>query len=567
MDLLISSARDVAIKEVLPTNIIGDREGCTYNEDGTVAIPEDFKQTYKFLSDEGWFTVSDTIEHGGGGYPHIAATVCNEVLVSANMALMMYAALTMGAARMIEKFGTDKQKNLFLDNMYAGHWLGTMVLTEPDAGSDVGSITATAKKNKDGTYSIKAEKIFISAGEHDIGQNIIHPVLARIEGAPEGTKGISLFIVPKIRIKKNGALGQPNDVVCTGIEEKLGIHGSATCQMSFGSKGKCKGFLLGEENKGMKVMFTMMNEARIAVGLQALSGVSAAYQYSLDYAQQRIQGKDLNEITDPNAKSCAIINHPDVQRMLMETKIYTEGARSLVYYMEYLNDLIKVSDNWKGKAKYSGMVEFLTPIVKGYVSDKAFYAINQGLQIHGGSGYTKEYPLEQLLRDVRIAPIYEGTNGIQAMDLLSRKLGLNNGQTAVDILTEIMAVTMEALEYEDFVDLINRQSEMLDDFVDFAMRLGLAAFDVKTRHTAFAYAYNFMEIVGDIVMYWMLMKRAVAAKKALDGGAKKKSDKLFYLGQIDSFKYFVNTVLPKTRANMQIVDSREDIFSRETFGK
>ncbi len=323
---------------------------------------------------------------------------------------------------------SDKQKKNFLKKLFSGEWTGTMLLTEPAAGSDVGALTTTATPNPDGTYSITGNKIFISGGEHDLASNIIHPVLARIEGAPAGTAGISLFLVPKIWVNDDGSLGEPNDIVCTGIEEKMGIHGNPTASMALGSKGKCRGILLGEANKGMRAMFLMMNDARLMVGNQGLACASAAYLYALNYARTRIQGRHLLKMTDKDAPGVPIIQHPDVRRMLMTMKIYVESLRSLSYFIAFCIDGIATSSDPEEKKRLQGIIDFLIPIAKAYTTDRSFDVCSLAVQVYGGYGYIREYPVEQLLRDCRITPIYEGTNGIQAMDLFGRKLGQNGGR-------------------------------------------------------------------------------------------------------------------------------------------
>jgi alkylation response protein AidB-like acyl-CoA dehydrogenase len=479
---------------------------------------------------------------------------------------MMYPGLTHGAGKLVETFGTDRQKSLFLKKMYTGQWTGTMLLTEPEAGSDVGALTTSAVKNEDGTYSITGNKIFISSGEHDLAENIIHPVLARIEGAPEGTAGISLFIVPKIWVNDDGSLGESNDVVCTGVEEKMGLHGNATCSMSLGSKGNCRGLLLGEENKGMRSMFLMMNEARLLVGIQGFACASAAYLHAVQYARQRVQGRHLMNMMDKSAPPVPIIQHPDVRRMLVTMKSYVEGMRSLLYYIGRCEDRTRTCDNDDDKAKYQGIVDLLIPIAKGYVSDRAFDICNLGVQIFGGYGYIKEYPMEQLLRDCRITPIYEGTNGIQAMDLLGRKLGMNQGKPIMDLMGEIQATIAAAKANVRTEECAGKLEAALNKLGEVALHLGKTAMSPKVM-AAFAHAYPFMEVSGDVVMAWLLLWRATLAAQKLDNGAKKK-DIAFYEGQLKSVEFFTNSMLPVTLGKMnailatgsEAVDISEDSF-------
>jgi hypothetical protein len=503
---------------------------------------------------------------GGQGMPRTVALAASDFMNGANFAFMMYPGLTHGAGKLVETFGTEKQKALFLKKMYTGQWTGTMLLTEPEAGSDVGALTTTAVKNDDGTYAITGNKIFISSGEHDLAENIIHPVLARIEGAPEGTKGISLFIVPKIWVNDDGSLGQLNDVVCTGVEEKMGIHGNATCSMSLGSKGNCRGMLLGEENKGMSSMFLMMNEARLLVGIQGFACASAAYMHAVHYARQRVQGRHLMNMMDKSAPAVPIIQHPDVRRMLLTMKAYVEGIRSLLYYIGICDDRKHVTDNEADKAKYQGIVDLLIPIAKGYVTDRAFDVCNLGVQIFGGYGYIKEYPMEQLLRDCRITPIYEGTNGIQAMDLLGRKLGLNKGQPIMDLMGEIQVTIARARANARLEACAGKLEAALNKLGDVALHLGKTAMSPQVM-AAFAHAYPFMEVSGDVVMAWQLLWRASIAAEKLDNGAKKK-DATFYEGQLKSAEFFANWILPVTLGKMnailatssEAVDMSEDAF-------
>jgi len=427
-------------------------------------------------------------------------------------------------------------------------------------------LTIAAVKNEDGTYSITGNKIFISSGEHDLSENIIHPVLARIEGAPEGTKGISLFLVPKIWVNDDGSLGEPNDVVCTGVEEKMGIHGNATCSMSLGSKGKCRGMLLGEENKGMRSMFLMMNEARLLVGIQGFACASAAYMHAVNYARQRVQGRHLLQMMDKSAPSVPIIQHPDVRRMLLTMKVYVEGMRSLIYYVGMCDDRRHVSENEEERAKYQGIIDLLIPVAKGYVSDRAFDVCNLGVQIFGGYGYIKEYPMEQLLRDCRITPIYEGTNGIQAMDLLGRKLGMNDGKPIMDLMAEIQAIIAAAKSHPRIQEFAGKVEAALNKLGEVALHLGKTVMSPQVM-AAFAHAYPFMEVCGDVVLSWLLLWRATIAAQKLDNGAKKK-DATFYEGQLKSVEFFTTSVLPVTLGKMNAilatnsaaVDISEDAF-------
>ncbi len=565
VDLIVSEARNLALKEILPTQVLGDREGVRF-ENGRVMVPESFKRIYELFKEGEWVAMTENLEWGGQGMPRTIALAANDYFVGANLAFLIYVGLTHGAGKLVENFGTEKQKKLYLKKMYTGEWCGTMMLTEPEAGSDVGALTTSAIKNDDGTYSITGNKIFISGGDHDLAENIIHPVLARIEGAPSGTKGISLFLVPKIWVNDDGSLGEFNDVVCTGVEEKMGLHGNATCSMALGGNGRCRGTLLGEENKGMRAMFLMMNEARLLVGVQGFCCASSAYLYALNYARERIQGKHLLKIMEEEAPSVPIIQHPDVRRQLLTMKAYVEGMRSLIYYIGICDDKRDISDNTDEKLKYQGIIDLLIPIVKGYITDKAFEICSQAIQVYGGYGYIKDYPLEQLLRDCRITMIYEGTNGIQAMDLLGRKLGMHKGKPIMDLLGEIQKTIGEAKS----VSAVNVYAEKVEEAVnklgEVALHMGKTAMSLSL--VAFAFAHPFMEVCGDVILSWMLLWRASVAARALEKGAKKK-DSAFYEGQIKSVEFFTHSILPITHGRMNAILTTNGAaveISEESFG-
>lgn len=564
MDLIVSEARNLSLKEVLPTNVIGDRKGCEF-QNGLVKVPEEFQRVWQLFRDGEWIAMTEKPEWGGQGMPHALSVAATEYLNGANMSMFMYVALTHGAANLVEAFGTDKQKNQCLRNMYSGKWGGTMLLTEPNAGSDVGALETTARKNPDGTYSITGNKIFISAGENDLVENIIHPVLARIEGAPAGTRGISLFLVPKIRINDDGTLGQMNDVVCTGIEHKMGIHGNCTCSLALGGKGECIGTLLGEENKGMKAMFQMMNEARIYCGVQGLSLASSSYMNAVNYAKERVQGANLMTMMDKNPPAVPIIQHPDVRRQLMNMKVYVEGMRSLLYYLAYTTDLAKVTDAPEEKERLQGIVDVLIPVAKGYVTDRCFDVCSHGVQVFGGYGFIEEYPQSQLLRDARITMIYEGSNGIQAMDLLGRKLGMKKGKPVMDLFAEIQKITAEARKNDALKDLGEDLDEAVTKLGATAMHMGKKAMSSEVM-SAFAFAHPFLEATGDVIMAWLLLWRAIVASKKVDSA---KKDRTFYIGQIKSAEYFIESILPISLGKMNAILKTSHAaveISEEAFG-
>ena len=565
-DMIISEARSFAVKELLPTYAEGDKIGLIF-EKGQVKVPECFHRPHKLIIENEWTSLTEDPDWGGQGLPHIIDLAASEYIVGGNYALMNYARMGHGTGKMVELFGTDEQKNLFLEKLYTGVWGGTMLLTESNAGSDVGALTTTAEKNPDGTYTIKGDKIFITNGDHDLADNIIHPVLARIEGAPAGTKGISIFLVPKIWVNEDGSLGESNDVVCTGIEEKMGIHASATCSISLGSKGKCRGFLLGEENQGMRIMFHMMNEARLGVGFQGFNHATTAYLYAVNYARERLQGRDMDDLADKSAAQVPIIRHPDVRRMLLWMKAHVDGMRSFVYYVGRCFDLLENAADAEEKALYQGLTDLLTPLVKAYCAQRGFDVCIQAMQVYGGYGYTKEYPIEQLARDCKIASIYEGTDGIQAMDLLGRKLGMDEGKVFMGFMGEVQKVIASAREAKGLGPLADKLENALNRLGETALHLGKKGVSPEFK-TAFAHAFPFLESMGDVIIAWMLLWRASIAAEKLDNGAKKK-DVNFYEGQLKTAEFFIKTVIPVTCGKMDAIKESSDAavaISEASFG-
>jgi alkylation response protein AidB-like acyl-CoA dehydrogenase len=563
-DLIISEARKLAIKELLPTYAIGDQEGVRF-ENGEVKVPESFHRPFKLLVEAEMIAKAEDPDYGGQGLPNIIARAVDDYLEGGNWSLAAcYALFGLGTGKMIELHGTEEQKKLFVEKLYTGLWAGTMLLTEPNAGTDLGELTTTARKNPDGTYSLSGNKIFITAGDHDLTENIIHPVLARIEGAPAGTKGISLFIVPKIWVNEDGSLGEPNDIVCTGIEEKMGIHGSATCSMALGGKGNCRGFLLGEENKGMKIMFLMMNGARLAVGAQGYIYASTAYLHALNYAKERLQGKDLSEMLNPDAPQVRIIQHPDVRRMLISMKAYVEGMRSFIYYVALCFDKMLCAETKEEKERFHNMMELLTPVVKAYCTDRGFDVCVEAVQVYGGYGYTKEYPVEQLVRDCKITSIFEGTNGVQAMDLLGRKLGLNKGSVFIEFLMEIQNAISKARHFKRLDKLADNVEEVTNRLGQIAMDIGKMAMSQDFK-VAFSFSQPFLEVMGDLIMSWMLLWRATVSAEKLEQlvgeideetireNNGKNKQVAFYDGQFKSAEYFILTVLPITLGKMNSI--------------
>ncbi len=567
-DMALEAAQKLAEKEIAPTNADGDAKGVVL-EKGQVRVPESFVNPYRLFCEGAWMALSVDQEKGGQGFPHAMYVATTEVFVAANQALMMYPGLTTGSARLIEKYGTAEQQELYMNNMYAGEWAGTMCLTEPQAGSDVGALRTKAVRNPDGTFSITGNKIFISAGDHDLTENIIHMVLARIEGAPSGTRGISIFIVPKKRIE-NGNLVD-NDVITAGIEKKMGIHGSSTCALNFGEKGNCIGYLLGQENEGMKIMFNMMNEARLAVGIQGLSQASAAYMQALRYAKERFQGPEIVNMRDADAPKVPIIQHPDVRRMLMWMKSVTEGMRALLYYAGYCEDRIQTATTQEEAAKYQGFLDILIPVCKAWSTDMGFRVTELAIQVHGGYGYIREYPVEQFMRDCKITSIYEGTNGIQALDMIGRKLAYKQGALFKSIVAEtenLLKGAKKNYRLKDVVDLFETARNQLVEVTRFFMLKSIT----EDFMVPVLYACPYLELFGDVAVGFMLLCQAVIADRRLEelySDAKadtpeKKAELLrtnrsaaFYRGKVASAEFFSNTILSLAKGKARAIMSSE----------
>ncbi len=432
LSMVLDEALKIAQEQLAPTNVDGDRIGAQY-QDGAVTLPESFRPAYQTLCEGGWVGITTNPEFGGMGLPDVIGSAVNEFFFGANMSLSLQVLLTRGAGAMIENFGTDEMRQLFVEKLYTGEWGGTMCLTEPQAGSDVGAVKAKAVKQDGGRYLISGEKIFITSGDHDLTDNIIHLVLARVPGAPDGTKGISLFVVPKLRVNADGSIGESNDVYTAGIEEKMGIHGSPTTSLVFGQNDACEGFLLGEENQGMRLMFHMMNAARIEVGLQGGALAGASHQAARAYAQERLQSRHWAKFKDHSAPPVAIIEHPDVRRMLLWCKAYTEAIRAILFTTSFYIDMTHVTEG-EEQERYQSFVNLLTPICKAWGSHWGMLVTNTALEVFGGYGYTSEYPAEQYMRDCKIACIYEGTNGIQALDFVARKLPMKGGKPIMELM-------------------------------------------------------------------------------------------------------------------------------------
>ena len=524
-----------------PLNAVGDREGCRYDPAAAeVATPSGFKDAYRQMVEGGWSALALEPEWGGQGLPLVLNLAFSEMSSSANMAFAMYPGLTRGAFSAIRAAGDDAQKALYLPKLATGEWAGTMNLTEPQCGTDLGLIRSKAVRQGDGSYSLSGEKIWISGGEQDLTPNIVHLVLARTEGAPAGTRGLSLFIVPKFLPDGAGAPGERNDLKCAGLEEKMGIHGNATCVMAYEG---AKAWLLGEETKGLRQMFVMMNEARLGVAVQGLAQAEAAYQAAAAFARDRLQGRALKGPQNPAGPADPILVHPDVRRMLMDSKAVLEGGRALLFWTFLQEDIAKGSADEAERQKADDMVGLLTPVLKSFLTGRGFQVCSDALQVHGGSGYTTHFPAAQYLRDSRIAMIYEGANGVQALDLVGRKLPANGGRAVLAFLADIDAFAAEPADaqVQPFVDGLKAAKAQLQDASLWLMQNGVA--DPDNAAAASHDYLNLMALTG-LALMWAKIARVAQAKLA--GGA---ADP-FYGGKLATGRYFLERILPEAGVHL-----------------
>ena len=537
IDAILEEAAKLTENVFQPLNQSGGEEGCKL-ENGTVLTPKGFKKAYDEYVNGGWQGMTGDPEYGGQGLPMAIGLAINEMLVSSNWGLSMYPGLTKGAAETIHTWGTDEQKNTYLPKMMSGEWSGTMNLTEPHCGTDLGLLRTKAELNDYGSYNISGTKIFISAGDHDLTDNIIHLVLARISGAPEGTDGISLFIVPKININDDGSLGDKNGVSCGSLEEKMGIHSNATCLLNYDN---ARGFLIGEENKGMRVMFTMMNEARLGVGVQGLAIAEVANQNAAEYARDRLQGRALSGAKYPDQAADPIIVHPDVRRMLMTNRAFTEGARAMVMWAALQFDISKFDENEENRNKAEDMLSLMTPMIKSYMTDQGVEAASRAMQCLGGHGYINEWGMTQFLADARITPIYEGTNGIQAMDLIGRKLPSKNGEVIRDYFAMIQNFIDENKNNEDlshYTSLLEKALQRQQTATMWLMQNAMSDPD-----QAGATAHYYLNLMALVSMGYFWADMVEKSKKMLAAG---EGNADFLKSKITTANFFFNHLLPET---------------------
>ncbi|WP_438750405.1 acyl-CoA dehydrogenase C-terminal domain-containing protein [Pararhizobium sp. O133] len=551
IEAIVGEAAKLAEEALFPVNLSGDQEGCKRSDDATVTTPKGYKQAFDLYRQGGWLGLSVPEEYGGQGLPYTLHTAVGEYMSSANMALTMYPGLTQGAIAAILVHGTDAQKETYLPKMVTGDWTGTMNLTEPHCGTDLGLLRSKAVPQGDGSYKISGQKIFISAGEHDMSDNIIHLVLARIEGAPEGVKGISLFIVPKFRVEADGSVGARNTVSCGAIEHKMGIHGNSTCVMNY---DEAVGYLIGAENKGLNAMFVMMNEARLGVGLQGLSVAEVAYQNAAIYARDRIQGRSLSGPKAPEKKADPIIVHPDIRRVLMTIKAFNEAGRAFTLWTALKSDIAHRGDNEADRQAADDILGLMTPILKGVLTDKGFDHAVMAQQVFGGHGYIEEHGMSQYVRDARIAMIYEGANGIQALDLVGRKLALNGGRAITALFKEIGDFCEENRADEKLAPYTKGLKKGLNDLQ--AATMWFMGNAMAKPDNAGAGSTDYMHLFGLVVLGYMWAKIAKTAEEKLAEGA---GDREAYLkNKLVTAKFFMERIMPETALRKARIETGAD---------
>ena len=540
---VLEESGKLASEVLLPLNMVGDTEGCTL-ENGVVRTPKGFDEAFRLMKEGGWTAMDCDPDYGGQGLPYVMHTAAQEPFVSANMAFNMYQGLTHGAYSAIHIHGTDEQKQTYLPKLTTCEWTGTMNLTEPHCGTDLGLMRTKAEPQEDGTYKVTGQKIFISAGDHDLAENIIHLVLAKIPGGPEGIKGVSLFIVPKFLVNEDGSLGPRNGVTCGKLEEKMGIHGNATCVMNY---DEATGYLIGEAHKGMRAMFTMMNEARLGVGLQGYAQAEIAFQNAVAYANDRLQGRDVTGAKNPEGPADPLIVHPDIRRNLMDQKSFVEGARAFTYWGASLIDRAHKNQD----ADAEGLISLMTPVIKGFLTDKGFEYAAAAQQVYGGHGYIEEWGMSQYARDARITQIYEGANGVQALDLVGRKLAVDNGRHVMAFFEMVKSFVKENSQDEAFdaayLEPLKAASKALQEAGMYFMAEGM-----KNPHNALAGSYDFMHMMGHVCLGLMWGRMAVAAKAALDAGT---DDPDFYQAKLATARYYMARQLPACAMHLARIKS------------
>jgi len=565
--MILNEAEKFAVNVIAPTLAPTDKNGARF-VNGEVVVPDEVREVLKKFNEGGWGAVSASPEFGGQGLPATVSIGTVDIFVAANTGFSGYQGLTSATANLIAEEGSDFLKGTYAEKMLTGVWAGAMVLTEAQAGSAVGEIKTSARRDGD-TYLLTGNKIFISGGDHDMNENMIHVLLARVEGAPPGVKGLSLFVAPKYLVNQDGTLGEFNHLKATGVEEKMGMHASATCSIAYGEDGPCRAWIIGEENQGIQIMFKLMNHARLGVGAQGVSQAAAAYHLALDYARERVQGTRIEDARDPAAPSVPIVEHPDVRRMLLTQKAIVEATRALIYSVSYWLDIANHTTDDEERQRYSDLVELLTPICKGYSTEMAFHSICLALQVHGGYGYCEEYGVSVLLRDAKIGTIYEGTTGIQAMDLLGRKVAMRKGglfQNFAGILGAFVEKNSAHPVLETHFKLLG---EAMDQLVATTMTLGTKGMSGDIAYPL-QYATPYLFMFGHVACSYFILDQALLAYEKLqalyvdkgveDDGGKRKlvqehADAKFYFNKIETAKFFVANVLPEVYGIAKSVES------------
>ncbi|KZZ40917.1 acyl-CoA dehydrogenase [Oleiphilus sp. HI0118] len=543
VDAIVTEGAKFCEEVLAPINQSGDQEGCTWSEDG-VKTPAGFKEAYQQFVEGGWPSMNAPVEHGGQGLPESINIILSEMIGTSNWSWGMYPGLSHGARATLEEHGTPEQQETYLTKLISGEWTGTMCLTEPQCGSDLGILTTKAEPNADGSYSITGTKIFISAGEHDMVDNIVHIVLARLPGAPEGTKGISLFIVPKCLPDTNGEAGERNAVTCGSIEHKMGIHGNATCVMNFDG---AKGWLIGPENKGLNCMFTFMNVARIGTSIQGLAAAEGSFQGALAYAKDRLAMRSLSGPKNPEGKADPIIVHPDVRRMLLTQKAIAEGSRAMIYFAAQQADLVQHGEGEEQKAA-DEMLGFLTPILKAFCTEAGYEAANHGVQVFGGHGFIQEWGMEQIVRDTRIALLYEGTTGIQALDLLGRKILMSQGASLRNFTKQVHKFCQANEDNAELKPFIEKLSTLNKEWGDITMKVGMTA--MQNRDEVGAASVDFLMYSGYVCLAYFWAQMVKVAQDKLASGT---TETGFYTAKVQTAKFYYDRILPRTAAHAQMV--------------
>lgn len=550
------------MSEVLfPLNLVGDQEGCTRHADGSVTTPTGFKEAYKAFCEAGWTTLSAPEAFGGQALPHVISSAIEEYIMASNQAFGMYPGLTSAAVASILVKGSDEQKQTYVPKMVSGEWGGTMNLTEPHCGTDLGLLRTKAVPNGDGTYAITGTKIFISSGEHDLTENIIHLVLAKTPEAPDNVKGISLFIVPKFLVNADGSLGERNTLICGSIEHKMGIHGNSTCVMNYDG---ATGFMIGEECKGLAAMFIMMNVARLGVGIQGLAQADIAFQNAVQYARERRQGRSLTGPKDVDQKADTLFVHPDVRRTLMDAKAITEGLRALILWGSMQEDLSHKGATEEERQLSADLMSLLTPVIKGFGTDKGYEVATNSQQLYGGHGYIEEWGMSQYVRDARINMIYEGANGVQALDLVGRKLAQNGGRGVQALFAIIAQEAADAKSDPALVDYATRLEKALGDLQ--ASTMWLMQNGLANPDNAGAGSVAYMHIMGTVVLGLMWLRMARAAQRELAAGTE---DKAFMEAKLLTARYYSERIMPDTGALRRKLEAGSEVIMAmpiEAFG-